>query len=158
FRRDVGETGRPKVVPNDCEVIVAVRDAGKETWRGSRKDHYQRPRHGGGGLGLLDTVPDIEDEPAPRLEQPTRLAGGFWLVWKEHRAELTDDGIEFSIAERKYVCIGRPPGDPPESVLRGRVIEHRLVEVGRRYGNCLRQHMRQRPRHDAGTSRGLQQG
>jgi hypothetical protein len=78
------------------------------------------------------------------------------LVGKEHHAELADHGIEHAVGKRQRLRIGLLPGDAARRDLRGSVVDHRLVQIGRDDRDAARQRVQERARDNAGARGGLQ--
>lgn len=71
------------------------------------------------------------------------------FVGEEHHAELVHDDVERGIGEREVHHVRLLPRDRTGGAHGLGVIEHRLVEVGRRNGDRLVQACRECPSHDA---------
>src|SRR5260370_16208721 len=137
-------------------VVIAMWDAGHEARRVLWKQRRQRLRDDIGKLVFRDLVPHVEKETAAAFENAARLPITLHLVRKEHRTELAGYDIKALIFERQSERIGLSPCDP--AIMRAplRMIEHRLIEIGR-YDARLRGKPRcHRSRQDTGSGGRLQ--
>ena len=148
---DTRESRLLKFAADQRRIVVAVWRSRQESGRIGRKQLGERLGHLIGKFVFLDAVPDVEKVPPTGLQHPPRFAIGRDTVGEEHRAELAADEAEARVFERQGLGIRLAPFDVIRSVLlRGGVIEHRLIEVGCQIAGTGRQAWGQPAGHDAG--------
>ena len=73
------------------------------------------------------------------------------LVGEEHDPELAHHRVERAVREGQLHGVRLAPFHGPPGPERGRLVEHRLIQIGGDDRGALRQGRGQGPRHDAGA-------
>ena len=133
--------------------MVAMRYAGQEARRVGGEALRQRLGHGVGKFVLVDRIPHVEEQRASGAEHAPGLCERLALVGEEHDPELAHDQIERLVGEGQLHRIGLTPCDRTGGADRGRMVEHRLIEVGGDDRGAVRERRREGACHHAGSCR-----
>ncbi len=80
---------------------------------------------------VLDTVPDVEQERAPRPQYAADLSIRGNAIWEEHDGELAHDHVKDRLRIRECHHIGLPPHHRSGRSDFPAIRDHGFVQVGR---------------------------